>query len=67
MKTLTNYINESRELKYRVQFINSLDEEGLPISGTILIDSKDQDEFEEYLKNEQDNVFAHASGGRVEY
>lgn len=67
MKTLTNYINESREIKYRVQFINSLDEEGLPINGTILIDSKDQDEFEEYLKNEQDNVFAHAEGGSVEY
>lgn len=67
MKTLKNFINESREIQYRVQLIDAVDEDGIGINCTISIDAKDQKEFEKYLNDEQDNMFVHAEGGNVEY
>lgn len=60
-------VNEARQVEYRVALIGCNDREDLPISVTILVDKDDQKWFESYLEEEQDNIFAHAEGGNVEY
>ena len=60
-------VNEARQVEYRVALIGCVDRESLPISVTILVDKDDQKWFESYLEEEQDNIFAHAEGGNVEY
>lgn len=55
-------INEARKVEYRVAFVDCS-----MISVDILVDKSDQRQFENFLMNEQDNVFAHAFGGTVEY
>lgn len=72
MKTLTQYVsentvNEARQINYRVSFNDVHDEEGLPISADILVDKEYQKSFEKWLEDEQDNIFGHAEGGKVEY
>ena len=70
MKTLSNYIqnvNEARQIDYRVSLMDVQDEEGLPISVDILVDKEYQKQFENWLENEEGNIFSHAEGGRVEY
>lgn len=65
MKDIKEYINEwavSKE-NYRVCFICK----DKLINATILIDKTDTDEFEKFLTDEQDNIFAHAEGGKLEY
>lgn len=55
-------VNEARQVSYRVAF------DGCPmISVEILVDKADQAEFEEFLENEEGNIFTHAGGGNVEY
>lgn len=67
MKNLTEFckeglVNEARQVSYRVAF------DGCPmISVEILVDKADQAEFEEFLENEEGNIFTHAGGGNVEY
>lgn len=61
------FVNEARQVKYRVALIGCTDRENLPISVTILVDKDDQKWFESYLEEEQDNLFSHAEGGNVEY
>jgi hypothetical protein len=70
METLSKYIqnvNEARQIDYRVALMDVQDEEGLPISVDILVDKEYQKQFEKWLEDEQDNIFSHAEGGRVEY
>lgn len=72
MKTLSQYIsegtiNEARQINYRVSLIDVHDEEGLPIAVDIVVDKEYQKSFEKWLEDEQDNIFDHAEGGRVEY
>lgn len=67
MKNLTEFckeglVNEARQVSYRAAF------DGCPmISVEILVDKADQAEFEEFLENEEGNIFTHAGGGNVEY
>lgn len=56
-----NILNEAREVEYRVQFIGMID------TVKIVVPSVLSREFENFLSNEQDNVFAHVAGGSIEY
>ena len=69
MKNLKDYmsINEARQIEYRVALNDVQDEEGLPISVDIIVDKEYQKRFEKWLEDEEDNIFAHAEGGNVEY
>ena len=72
MKNLQQYmsektINEARQIEYRVALIDVFDEDDLPVNVGILVDKENQKEFEKWLEKEQDNIFIHACGGRVEY
>jgi hypothetical protein len=72
MKTLTNKIqesivNEAQQIEYQVSFLTTKDEDGIPYTVKILVDKKYQRNFENFLDNEQDNIFYHAEGGTVEY
>lgn len=67
MKTLTESINESRMIEYSVAFSSILDNEGMPLEATILVDKSNQKEFEKWLESEEGNTFEHAEGGHVEF
>lgn len=69
MKTLSQTLNETTNpLAYRVEFNGTVGGDNLPISATIILDTrKDIKGFEKFLEDEQDNIFAHADGGSVEY
>lgn len=66
MKSIVETINESvlneaREVEYRVQFVGMMD------TVKIIVPNVLSREFENFLDNEQDNVFVHVSGGSIEY
>lgn len=67
MKSINEIIKEGRQNKYTVSLIDCKDNENLPISADIYIDKANVKEFEKYLEDEQDNIFAHAQGGNIEY
>ena len=70
MKTLKDcFINEAKQTEYRVCFVGCVNEktDNLPINVSIFVDNDDVESFEKYLNDEQDNIFAHAEGGNVEY
>lgn len=67
MKSINEIIKEGRQNKYTVSLIDCKDNEKLPISVDIYIDKANVKEFEKYLEDEQDNIFAHAQGGNIEY
>lgn len=68
MKNLNNYLTEGRyDNEYKVSLIDVLDEDGLPLTVTILVNKYNRKEFENWLEEQQDNIFAHAEGGSVEY
>lgn len=67
MKSITTLLNEAKQEEYRVSFLGCKDEEGLPITVSIMVDKEDIKTFEKYLEKEQDNIFMHADGGSVEY
>lgn len=68
MKNITErFINESREIEYRVAFLDTKDSEGLPFTVRILVEKENQRVFENWLENERDNSIIHATGGTVEY
>lgn len=56
-----NILNEAREVEYRVQFVGMMD------TVKIIVPNVLSREFENFLDNEQDNIFVHVSGGSVEY
>lgn len=60
-------VNEAQQIEYHVSFLTTKDEDGLPYTVKIFVDKKYQRDFENFLDNEQDNIFYHADGGNVEY
>ena len=67
MKPITErFVNESREIEYRVAFFDTTDSEGIPYTVRIFVNSKNQRDFENWLEKEQDNLIAHAEGGSIE-
>ena len=68
MKNITErFVNESREIEYRVAFLDTKDSDGIHFTVRILVEKENQRDFENWLENERDNSIAHASGGTVEY
>ena len=67
MKTLNNFINEAREVEYRVSFLSVKNSEDVPFTVTILVEKENSKAFEKFLEEEQDNIFVHAEGGNIEY
>lgn len=67
MKSLVETINEARQIEYVVSLIDAVDGEELPISVTITVEKEHQRKFESWLEEQQDNIFAHAEGGNIEY
>ena len=67
MKTINEYINEAREIEYRVSFLGPKNSEDIPFTVTILVERENAKAFEKFLEDEQDNIFVHAEGGNVEY
>lgn len=72
MKSLVNFINESqvneaRAIEYRVMLADVVDEDGMGISVSVLVDKENVKEFEKWLEKEEGNIFMHAEGGNVEY
>ena len=60
-------VNEAQQIEYHVSFLTTKDEEGIPYTVRILVDKKYQRNFENFLDNEQENIFYHGEGGNVEY
>lgn len=60
-------VSEAQQIEYQVSFLTTKDEDGIPYTVRILVDKKYQRNFENFLDNEQDNIFYHAEGGTVEY
>lgn len=54
-------VNEARNIEYRVKFI------GFDESVTIVVPKEYAREFDNFLDNEQDNIFEHAEGSSIEY
>ena len=68
MKNIKNFlVNEGRKVSYRVAFLDTKDNEGIPFGVDILVDPQYTRQFEEFLLNEEGNIFVHADGGNVEY
>lgn len=67
MRDLTSMINEASEISYRVSLADVLDKKGLPMDVTISIERSQQSNFEEWLEEQEGNLFLHATGGSVEY
>lgn len=58
---LRSNVNEAREIEYRVQFV------GFQETVSIMVPKEFAREFDNFLDNEQDNIFAHAEGSSIEY
>ena len=67
MRDLTSMINEASEISYRVSLADVLDKKGLPMDVTISIERSQQSNFEEWLEEQEGNLFLHAAGRSVEY
>lgn len=67
MKKLTDFLTEARQIDYRVALIDVTGSDGTSVSVDIYVDKADQKNFEKWLEDQQDNLFAHAEGGNVEY
>ena len=64
MKSL---LNEAKREEYVVSLSDCTDEDGMPITVSIMVDKADVKAFERFLKDEEDNIFLHAEGGSIEY
>ena len=60
-------VNEAAGKNYRVAFIDFTDRVDIPITVTITVPNALSSDFEKFLEREQDNIFAHAYGGSIEY
>jgi hypothetical protein len=76
IRSLTNFIqeclneqnvNEAQQIEYHVSFLTTKGEDGSPYTVRILVDKKYQRNFENFLDNNEDEIFYHAVGGTVEY
>ena len=59
MKNIINHINESKEIECRCAFSDISDKDGLPISCSIIIESKYINKLLEFAKKEEGNAFIH--------
>ena len=68
MKTIRNMlVNEAREIEYRVSVLDVKDHDNLPCTITMKVPADYAKNFEKWLEDNQDDLFAHAEGGNVEY
>lgn len=67
MKSIKEMINEARGIEYRVMLNDVFDRDDMPISVSIVVDRANQREFEDWLEEQEGNLFGHANGGNVEY
>lgn len=68
MKDITRKINESTgEVEYHVQWVDCKYPDGSSVSTLIVVDKKDAEIFEDFLNDQEANIFVHAEGGDVEY
>lgn len=68
MKTFkSKLINEAREVEYRVAVLDVKDRDNLPCTITMKVPVDCTKGFEKWLEDNQDDLFAHAEGGNVEY
>lgn len=68
MKTIKDrLINEAREVEYRVSVLDVKDRDGIPCTITMRVPVDCARNFEKWLEDNQDDLFAHAEGGNVEY
>lgn len=67
MKSLDKFINEGRNLIVHVAFNDLVDDEGLPISCEISLDSKYAKQMSEFGKKEEANIFAHFDDENIQY
>lgn len=67
MKNIKEFVNESRQIEYRVALTDALDSDKLPISVSIIVDGANQRAFEAWAKKEEGNVLSHCDGGNIEY
>ena len=67
MKSLKEMVNEARGIEYRVMLNDVFDKDDMPISVSIVVDRANQREFEDWLEEQEGDLFGHAEGGNVEY
>lgn len=72
MKELKEIIEEAvvdgmRGQIYTVALTDVLDREGLPITVKIVCPGKYLNQFEEWVEEQEGNIFMHAEGGNIEY
>ena len=67
MKNINEFVNEARQVEYKVSLLGAFDGEGTPITVSIFVDKADQRSFEGWAKKEEGNVFSHCAGGNIEY
>ena len=71
MKELKDFIGEAvvdgiRGQIYTVALTDVLDREGLPITVKIVCPGKYLNQFEEWVKKQEGNIFMHAEGGMLD-
>lgn len=67
-ESINTNINEAREVEYQVTFVGfNNNEDGLPTTVKILVPREHARAFDNFLENEQNNIFGHAEGSSVEY
>lgn len=66
-ESLKGAVNEARQIEYRVSLIDVQGADGMPVSASILVNKADQRSVEDWLESQQDELFAHANGGNIEY
>ena len=68
MKTIkSRLIDEAREVEYRVAVLDVKDRDDLPCTITMKVPADCVKNFEKWVEDNQDDLFAHAEGGNVEY
>lgn len=66
-ESLKGAVNEARQIEYRVSLVGVQGADGMPASVSILVNKADQRPIEDWLESQQDELFAHANGGNIEY
>lgn len=66
-ESLKGAVNEARQIEYRVSLVGVQGADGMPASVSILVNKADQRSVEDWLESQQDELFAHANGGNIEY
>lgn len=67
MKSINEFVNESRKVVYNVAMLDFKDDEGIPVTIEMYVEPKYQKAFEKFLEDKQDDIFYHADGGNVEF